>query len=130
MFTKLILEVCLCLTVAAGASMPRCDFTQGIQPVKVINSKYSIENGTFCCPETSKISNCTYSPEEMNCVCPHGIVDDPCLHCKTCGKTLGEVCGGAFGTLGLCVEGYVCTADSTKFLDGANITGICKHKGS
>ncbi len=121
MHIKVILVCCLCLTVAVRS----CDYREGIQPVPIINSQYTLVNGEFCCPLHSE---CMRTEREMECLCPHGLVDDPCRHCKTCGKTLGEECGGRFGIRGECVDEYVCSAKSKEFLDGANITGICVHK--
>ena len=60
--------------------------------------------------------------------CPDAeLVTDPCGCCKICGKKVGEVCGGSYGYLGTCVydKNVFCTANSSEYLLGVNISGIC-----
>ena len=57
--------------------------------------------------------------------CLGTIVADPCGCCKQCGRVYGETCGGAFGYLGTCEYGLVCTANKSQYLKGVNISGFC-----
>ena len=121
--------VCLFHSTAYTHGESSCDPSQGYQPIPVYNSAYAVlPSGKFCCPLFQNESNCTRE-EEVVCNCPAGLVYEPCHHCKTCAKVAGEVCGGAWGALGRCDKGLVCTAEEIEFLQGENITGICVGKG-
>ena len=105
------------------------DFRHHVQPIFVKNSKYTVqENGEICCPLNYEDSECIPA-DEMKCCCPHGLVSEPCHHCKTCAKGPGEMCGGLYGAIGKCAKGLRCTADRDKFIHGLNITGICVGDG-
>ena len=98
-----------------------CD--NGTRPIYVYNSAYTIlPDGGFCCPEYHFQSNCI-SEEEVRRVCPHGIVYEPCAHCRTCAKGIGETCGGTHALQGICERATLeCTVGT--FPD-ENVTGVC-----
>ena len=102
----------------------------GVKPLFVPNSPYSIlPNGSLCCPPLLEDSNCS-SEKDMQTKCPDGLlIDEPCFFCMTCAKRLGEICGGAYGTLGRCNRSLECNAHELTFLSGQNITGVCVTKG-
>ncbi len=127
MYARVVLVFSLCLSNALCA-LATCDYREGEQPVPVLNSYYSFVDGNFCCPLNYADSKC--KPEkEMNCLCPHGLVKEPCRHCLTCAKGLGEECGGTNGINGECMDGLDCSADPHLYLDGGNVTGICYDPG-
>lgn len=43
-------------------------------------------------------------------------------------RSLNESCGGQYGFLGRCAEGFRCTADEEDFLDGEDIQGVCYRR--
>ena len=55
------------------------------------------------------------------------LVANPCACCKECPKKIGEVCGGAYAYLGTCEydRNIFCTANSSEYLRGVNVSGIC-----
>lgn len=58
--------------------------------------------------------------------CPGAqLVNDWCGCCRECGRVFGESCGGEYGYLGKCEYRLECTADSSEFLNGVNVSGIC-----
>ncbi len=128
MYARVVLVLSLCLSNALCVPVAACDYREGDQPVPVLNSKYSIVDGNFCCPLNYADSNCK-TEEEMKCLCPHGMVDEPCRHCQTCAKGLGEECGGTYGINGECMHGLRCSADRKIYSDGGNVTGICSKAG-
>lgn len=128
---KLALLPILFLTVALSAPHFSfgCDFRREKQPEPILNSKYTVTaEGGLCCPLHEEDSNCL-SEEQIKCRCPHGLVHEPCRHCLTCGKGLGELCGGAYGKYGECGTDLECTADKLLFFDGVDISGQCVKKG-
>lgn len=79
------------------------------------------------CPlcNVEKCENVTVVQES----CPDvQLVNDRCGCCKECGRVFGESCGGAYGYLGKCEYKLVCTANSSQFLNGVNVSGICTSK--
>ena len=76
-------------------------------------------------PPTQAESECI--PElEMECMCSHGVVKEPCRFCVTCAKGPGEICGGPYGAIGECAKGLQCTARREEYLTGQNVTGHCE----
>lgn len=92
------------------------------RPFDIQNSRYFlINNSRLCCPYEG--GYCSFSDEEMAIRCAaenRTAVYEPCVHCKTCGKLIGETCQGVQNTHGLCGEGLKCIGN-----DGENKIGVC-----
>ena len=83
--------------------------------------------GPMLCPDCDK-ENCENETLVQES-CPDAkLVADPCGCCRVCGRMFGETCGGAYEYLGKCGYELICTADSSEYLYGHNISGICTSK--
>ena len=84
-------------------------------------------NGSGSCP-LCNVGNCV-DEEAVQKSCPDStLVADPCGCCKVCGRMFGETCGGAYEYLGKCEYHLVCTAKSSEYFNGINVSGICTSK--
>jgi len=102
-----------------------CSAIEGAtQPVDIYNSDYwLLPDNSFCCPLYPY--HCI-PEEDVEAYCADEgkkITDEPCFHCKTCAKRLGEICGGVHKINGTCEEELEC-------FGGENgSTGVCMQKG-
>ena len=108
-----------------------CSALGGYRPIEILNSRYQIlQNGTLCCPLDRYDSNgqdrCI-PKEEIEDVCGEkGLEYEPCFHCFTCAKVLGESCKGLQFTHGLCrSKDLECIGTD---IDEAGV-GACTTKG-
>ena len=85
------------------------------------------KNASGSCP-LCNVENCV-DEEVVQKSCPDStLVADPCGCCKVCGRKFGETCGGAYEYLGKCEYHLVCTAKSSEYFSGTNVSGICTSK--
>ena len=107
----------LALLSAGTDSWPIDDHCAGgIVPIPIFNSQYRIRDGQhLCCPErvhdiVTDESYCL-SEDRVREFCSRegrGMVYDPCYHCKTCAKKVGETCEGLQLIHGECNQGLEC----------------------
>ena len=104
-----------------------------VVPVPIVNSRYSIlPNGDICCPEYRFDENGDYciSDSDMADLCNGaGIVYEPCYHCKTCGKKIGERCHGTHYMHGHCGNNLVCIGEDGADLEYSEDIGACTTPG-
>jgi hypothetical protein len=110
-----------CTDVPGGVTRPRA----------IYNSVYYIDReGGLCCPLNA--GYCEYTREQMIQKCAslgYGVNDgpeEPCAHCYTCARNIGESCYGPQGIQGLCntKDGLECDGHE----DNENKTGVCVSK--
>lgn len=79
------------------------------RPIAIYNSMYYLDNGgTLCCPLNSQYCISEQRVMEECAAQGRGINYEPCGHCFTCAKNIGEGCYGIEGIHGLCREGLEC----------------------
>ena len=59
-----------------------------------------------------------------------GVVYEPCFHCKTCAKLIGETCLGRHYIHGRCANGLVCIQKNGTDLQTSEEIGACSTPGS
>lgn len=88
----------------------------GTVPIPIFNSRYRIlEDQHLCCPErvydvVTAESYCL-TEDRVREFCARegrGMVYEPCYHCRTCAKKVGETCGGLELIHGECDQGLLC----------------------
>lgn len=116
-----IASIIITLVSSAPTEEIDCLARNGSIPVEVFNSKYTIlPNGLLCCPRYSGDSNC----QDVKDTCgERELVKEPCHHCKTCSKLLGEDCGGPHSIYGKCGSNLVCSRESN------DLIGACVAAG-
>lgn len=110
-----------------------CSILNGTKPVDIINSKYTLlPNGTLCCPLERYSQHRDYctSKAVMKDICgDRGIVYEPCFHCKTCAKSIGETCSGPQYTHGHCGKDLLCIGEGGTNLVNEDMVGACTNSG-
>lgn len=149
MLSKTLMKFALVLalwTIVRGTPVKRrmtqidCGSVEGAyRPIAIYNSRYyllkddlPLVHDSLCCPlhEFDPETNEHYciDKERIREECAaqgRGIAYEPCFHCFTCAKLLGEQCRGEMGIHGICAEGMKCFG----WKDDVNEIGACKQRG-
>ena len=131
MYLVLNLLALLLVTVESKplmVEMVDCSAEGGTVPIDIFNSRYQIlPDGRLCCPLDIFLEN-----GEPYCIprdrvseqCEkdsRGVVFEPCVHCMTCAKVLGEQCKGPQYSHGICDSGLKCAGTE----QNENGIGVC-----
>lgn len=113
-----------------------CESVSGAtRPTHIYNSKYSLlADGNICCPSSEynehNVHYCIPNDRvvEICAAQERGSVYEPCFHCLTCAKLIGEKCGGIQGIYGSCDRDLECV----DWEDGQEepAFGVCTANGS
>lgn len=130
----LILSLCTIIMDCGQPEVIDCESLPGSRPIEIYNSWYwLLNNGSLCCPLNTyneRRDDYCISESRAREECARrgrGIDKDPCLHCDTCTKLIGESCYGPQGTHGFCDKemGLVCIGMETN----KDFIGVCTTKG-
>lgn len=112
--------------------MVNCEDLDGTVPIPIFNSRYQIlPNGSLCCPLDNYLPNgepycISKARAEEECAkTGQGLKPEPCAHCWTCAKLLGETCAGPQLSHGHCSDDLECFGTD----QDQNGIGACTTKG-